>query len=304
MNRKGRAVERVGDRAEARPPGAAVAGVGDPDVAELLRRLIASPSYRRADEDPELLARDELRASRLQLEYLKPELILEDEGIRSTIVVFGSTRIVEPEGARRRVEHLRRSLAEHPDDPARQKQLDVAQRILARSRYYEIARQFGRMVSSACQADGQCEFVIVTGGGSGIMEAANRGAFDVGSKSVGLNITLPHEQFPNPYITPELCLQFRYFALRKMHFLQRAKALVAFPGGYGTLDELFDALCLLQTRRIPPLPVVLVGEEFWRQAFSADFLAAEGLIDVDDVGLFTYAESAQEIWQTIRQFGV
>lgn len=297
-----RSAKRTGDRGATLSPRPAKEGAGDPDVAELLRRILASPSYLRADDDPGLLARDELRASRLQLEYLKAELVLEDEAVRSTIVVFGSTRIVEPQQARQRVENLRRSVSEHPDDAARQRQLDVAERILARSHYYEIAQQFGRLVSSACQADDRCEFVIVTGGGPGIMEAANRGAFDVGAKSVGLNITLQHEQHPNPYITPELCLRFRYFALRKMHFLQRAKALVAFPGGYGTFDELFDALCLLQTRKITSLPVVLVGEEFWRKAFDAEFLAAEGLIDADDVNLFTYAESAEEIWQTIRRF--
>jgi uncharacterized protein (TIGR00730 family) len=139
----------------------------------------------------------------------------------------------------------------------------------------------------------------VTGGGPGIMEAANRGAHDVGAKSVGLNITLPHEQFPNPYITPELCFQFRYFALRKLHFMLRARALVAFPGGYGTLDELFETLCLIQTRKVEPLPVVLVGEQYWRRVFDAEFLAAEGVIDPEDVELFRFAETADEIWKGI-----
>jgi uncharacterized protein (TIGR00730 family) len=175
----------------------------------------------------------------------------------------------------------------------------VAERVLAKSRYYDVAREFGRLVSGVCQLDGRCDFVIVTGGGPGIMEAGNRGAFDVGAKSIGLNITLPHEQFPNPYISPELCFQFRYFGLRKMHFMKRAKALVAFPGGYGTFDELFEALTLIQTEKIRPRPVVLVGKEFWQSAFDAEFLAAEGVIDPEDVELFSYAETAEEIWNAI-----
>src|SRR5438093_10880633 len=205
-----------------------------------------SPSYRRADQDLEFLNREELRPVRLQLELLKPELIQREEGIRSTIVVFGSSRLVEPAVAREHLTKAEDSLALKPSDPDRQRAVAVARRQLALSPYYDQAREFGRLVSSTCQDDNRCEHVIVTGGGPGIMEAANRGAADVGAKSIGFNIMLPHEQRPNPYITPSLCFQFRYFALRKMHFLLLAKALGAFPGGYGTIDELFEARTFVQ----------------------------------------------------------
>jgi hypothetical protein len=274
----------------------------DPGAPERIRRIVSSRAYRRADLDPELLQRDELRPSRLQLEFLKPELGLTEHGVRSTIVVFGGTRILEPAAARRRVVAARLALDAEPDSAERRRALSVAERIEAKSRYYDMAREFGRLVSDACQQNPGRECVVVTGGGPGIMEAANRGAYDVGAKTVGLNITLPHEQFPNPYITPDLCFQFRYFALRKMHFLLRAKALVAFPGGYGTLDELFDALCLVQTRKIDPLPIVLVGEEYWSRVIDAQFLADEGVIAEEDTEIFCYAESAAEAWSHIVEF--
>ena len=165
-----------------------------------------------------------------------------------------------------------------------------------------MAREFAALASQRCQRPGSREFVIVTGGGPGIMEAGNRGACEAGHETAGFNIHLPHEQDPNPFITPGLCFRFHYFALRKMHFLRTARALVAFPGGYGTFDELFETLCLIQTGTIERLPVVLVGESFWRRAFDADFLAAEGVIDPEDVGLFVYAETAQEIWEHIEGF--
>lgn len=261
----------------------------------------SNPSYLRADLDTDLLARNELRAVRLQLEFLKPELLLIEQRVKSTIVVFGGTRIVEPAAARAQVEEARLTLATSPDESARRK-VAVAERVLAKSHYYDMAREFARLVSETCQHNADCEFVVTTGGGPGVMEAANRGAFDAGAKSIGLNITLPLEQHPNPYITPGLCFEFRYFALRKMHFLQRARALVAFPGGYGTFDEIFDALCLIQTGKLAPLPVVLVGEAFWRRAFDAEFLADEGVLDADDVKLFSYAETAEEIWARITAF--
>jgi uncharacterized protein (TIGR00730 family) len=175
----------------------------------------------------------------------------------------------------------------------------VAERVLAKSRYYEVAQEFGTLVGKAGQASGDGQLVIMTGGGPGIMEAANRGAYDVHSKSIGLNINLPHEQYPNPYITPELCFRFHYFALRKLHFLLRTRALVAFPGGYGTFDELFETLTLVQTRKIKPVPIVLVGEDYWRQAFNVDFLVDEGVIDEEDRELFWFAETAQDIWDGI-----
>jgi len=253
-----------------------------------------------AEQDPAFLGRDEARGLRLQLEYLKPETLLHGHAIHDTVVVYGGTRILEPAAARRNVEALRQALETDPRDAVLTRKIAVAERILAKSRYYEVAREFGRLVGSSRDNDGsRSKLVIMTGGGPGIMEAANRGAFEVGAKSVGLNINLPHEQYPNPYITPELCFRFHYFALRKMHFLLRAKALVAFPGGFGTLDELFEVLTLVQTRKIKPVPVVLVGEEYWRRAVDLGFLADEGVIDAEDRELFWFAETANEIWSSI-----
>jgi len=271
----------------------------DPDAPSRTRAILESPSYALAEQDQAFLARDEARGVRLQLEYLKPETLLTEHGIRDTIVVYGSTRIAEPAAAQRSVEALRQALATDAGNAILIRKLAVAERILAKSRYYEIARQFGRLVGS-CDNDGQrSKLAIMTGGGPGIMEAANRGAFEAGAKSVGLNINLPHEQFPNPYITPELCFRFHYFAVRKMHLLLRAKALVAFPGGFGTIDELFEVLTLVQTRKIKPVPVVLVGEEYWRRVVDVEFLADEGVIDDEDRELFWFAESAHEIWDSI-----
>lgn len=263
--------------------------------------LLASPAYVPADRDTEFLQRDELRPVRLQLELLKPELIQREQGIRSTIVVFGSARLVEHAQARAALAKAEADLAENPNDPVRRRAVAVVTKQLALARYYDEAREFGRLVSSTCQVNGQCDYVIVTGGGPGIMEAANRGAVDAGAKSIGLNITLPHEQRPNPYITPELCFQFRYFALRKMHFLLRAKALVAFPGGFGTLDELFETLTLVQTGKASGVTVVLVGKSFWDQVINWSTLVEHGLISVDDLQLFHYAETAQEAWDLIAR---
>ena len=272
----------------------------DPEAPSRIRAILASESYLLAEQDLAFLARDEARGVRLQIEYLKPETLLEEHAIRDTVVVYGSTRIPEPAAARRSVEALRQSLETDPSNTILIRKLAVSERILAKSRYYEIAREFGRLVGSSCDNDGsRSKVVIVTGGGPGIMEAANRGAFEVGAKSVGLNINLPHEQYPNPYITPDLCFRFHYFALRKMHFLHRAKALVAFPGGFGTLDELFEVLTLVQTRKINPVPIVLVGEEYWRRAVDIGFLADEGVIDAEDRELFWFAETADEIWNSI-----
>jgi uncharacterized protein (TIGR00730 family) len=272
----------------------------DPEAPSRIRAILASPSYVLAEQDQAFLERDEARGVRLQLEYFKPETLLREHAIRDTVVVYGSTRIVEPAAARRSVEAHRKALESDPHNAIQLRKLAVAERVLAKSRYYEIAREFGRLVGSSRESDGsRSKLAIMTGGGPGIMEAANRGAFDVGAKSVGLNINLPHEQYPNPYITPDLCFRFHYFSLRKMHFLQRAKALVAFPGGYGTLDELFDVLTLVQTRKIKPVPIVLVGEEYWRRVIDVDFLADEGVIDAEDRELFWFAETANEIWGSI-----
>jgi hypothetical protein len=272
----------------------------DPDAPSRLRAILASPTYLLAEQDLAFLARDEARGVRLQIEYLKPETLLQEHAIRDTIVVYGSTRIPEPAAARRGMEALRQEIEADRGNAALVRKLAVAERILAKSHYYEVAREFGRLVGASRYDDGsRSTLTITTGGGPGIMEAANRGAFEVGAKSVGLNINLPHEQYPNPYITPDLCFRFHYFALRKMHLLLRAKALVAFPGGFGTMDELFEVLTLVQTRKIKPVPIVLVGEEYWRRAFDIGFLADEGVIDAEDRELFWFAETAQEIWDGI-----
>ena len=264
-----------------------------------------SSSYIPADRDTEFLQRDELRSVRLGLELLKPELIQTDEGIDSTIVVFGSARLKEPGAAQQELQRAEADAASAPHDPARQRQVVIAKRQLELSKFYDLAREFGRLVSSTCQIGGHCDYVIMTGGGPGIMEAANRGAADVKAKSIGLNITLPHEQHPNPYITPQLSFQFRYFAIRKMHFMLRAKALVAFPGGFGTLDELFETLTLLQTGKTDRVVVVLVGREFWDRLINWPFLVECGLISPHDLELFHYAETAQEAWDVIvRHNGV
>ncbi|MGB7077091.1 MAG: LOG family protein, partial [Xanthobacteraceae bacterium] len=251
----------------------------DPDALRRVQAIMASPSYRRSDQDIDFLAQDELRGVRLQLEYFKTELALEQHAIEHTIVVFGSTRICEPMAARSKVECARLALAADAGNAELKQRLAIAERILAKSHYYEVAREFGRLVSETAERPGLEKCVVMTGGGPGMMEAANRGAFDAGAKSIGLNISLPHEQYPNPYITPELCFRFHYFALRKMHLLQRAKALVAFPGGFGTIDELFEVLTLVQTRKFKPVPIVLVGEDYWRRAVDVGFLADEGTID-------------------------
>jgi len=267
-----------------------------------LKAILESPSYRVAYRDVNFLSSPELRPVRMELELLKPELTFQEKKIRSTIVVFGSTRIIEPAAARRRLEQAKAHLADTPDDARRRRAVARAERIEAKSHYYETARRFARTVSEAGQTDGDSHYVVVTGGGPGIMEAANRGAYDVDAQSVGLNIRLPHEQAPNPYITPELCFQFHYFAMRKFHFLLRAVALVVFPGGFGTLDELFDALTLRQTGRMQRIPIIIFGRDYWKQVIDFQHLADEGTIDDEDLDLFRYAETAEEAWQMIQRF--
>ena len=264
--------------------------------------ILKSPSYLKANEDLEFLRRDELRPVRLQLELLKPELIQQEQDIVSTIVVFGSARTADPEQAAQRLEQAQSQLVAAPDDPDAAAALRRAERAVEHARYYVQAREFSRIVSTTCQLDGKCEFVIVTGGGPGIMEAANRGAHEVGAKSLGLNIVLPFEQHPNPYITPELCFQFRYFAIRKMHFLMRAKALVVFPGGFGTFDELFETLTLVQTGKMPRLPIILLGRTFWERIIDFEALVDEGVISADDLSLFRFANTAQEAWGLISEY--
>ncbi len=274
----------------------------DPLAKDRLEAILTSASYREGSADMEFLAAEKTRGVRLQLDYLKAETLLQQHGVTDAIVVFGSTRLVEPATAATRLKAARHALALNPNDPTLKPRAALAARIMENSRYYDIAREFGALVGRAPRLANGGRLAIVTGGGPGVMEAANRGAFEAGGKSVGLNITLPHEQFPNPYVTPELCLRFHYFALRKMHFLLRACALVAFPGGYGTMDELFETLTLAQTRKIAPLPIVLVGERYWRRVFDVDFLASEGVIDPEDRELFWYVETAEEIWNDILRW--
>jgi hypothetical protein len=274
----------------------------DRERQEMLDRLLHSPSYRVAYKDIEFLDSPEMRSARIELEMLKAELTLKKHNINSTIVVFGSTQVCEPADAQKRLDAARVRLAETPDDPRRQRDVTRAERIAAKSPYYDIAREFGRLVSSECQIGGKCDYVIVTGGGPGIMEAANRGASDVGAKSIGLNIRLPKEQQPNAYITPDLCFQFHYFAIRKLHFLLRAKALVVFPGGFGTLDELFDALTLRQTGRMQNIPIIMFGRRYWEHAINFRFLADEGTIEDRDLDLVRFADTPQEAWRMIQDF--
>ncbi len=272
-----------------------------PSDPNSIKPAVESSSYIPADRDTEFLQREELRPIRIGLELLKPELIQHEEGVQSTIVVFGSARLPEPASAKHALHMAEEEAARAPNDSTHLQQVAIARRQLALSKYYDVAREFSRLVSLTCQINGRCDYVIVTGGGPGIMEAANRGAADVGAKSIGLNITLPHEQHPNPYITPKLSFQFRYFAIRKMHFLIRAKALVAFPGGFGTLDELFETLTLLQTGKTENVMIVLVGRDFWERLINWQWLVENGLIAQHDLQLFHYAETAQEAWDLISR---
>ncbi|MEO6594038.1 MAG: TIGR00730 family Rossman fold protein [Planctomycetota bacterium] len=269
---------------------------------ERILAIRGSTSYRQSHVDPDFMGREELRPVRLQLELLKPELIMQEQGVQSTVVVFGGTRVIEQSEAQRRLENAHAALAKKPSDERLQRAVTIAENVLKKAHYYDEAREFGRIVSSQCQIDHRCDYVVCTGGGPGIMEAANRGAFDVGAKSIGLNITLPFEQEPNSFITPELCFEFKYFAIRKMHFLMRAKAMVAFPGGFGTMDELFEALTLIQTRRMQPIPIVLFGRDYWSRVVNWEMFVDEGTISPEDLDLIQYAETAQECWRIIEQF--
>ena len=271
----------------------------DPDAQRRIQNILQSPAYRVANQDVDFLDEDAVRGVRLQLDFLKTELNLQRYGIEQTIVVFGSARIPDPVVARRRVDVLRAALQKNPADMALEEECRIAERRLANSRYYTVAGEFAALVGRSGEGPDDTRVTIMTGGGPGIMEAANRGAHDVDARSIGLNIALPHEQRPNSYISEELAFSVHYFAIRKLHFLLRARALIAFPGGFGTLDEIFETLTLVQTGTIEPLPVILVGEEYWRQAFDPDFLVREGAISSQDRQLFCYAESAEEIWGKI-----
>jgi uncharacterized protein (TIGR00730 family) len=243
-----------------------------------------APAFRLAFADDDFLTSEDLRGVRFQLEYLKPEFMLRERGINSTVVLFGGARIPEPGKP-----------AWAARNETQKKNLEAA------SRYYEEARRFAQYASITSQATGYKDFVVVTGGGPGVMEAGNRGASDVGAPNIGLNIVLPHEQTPNAYITPDLCFNFHYFATRKIHFLLRARAVAIFPGGFGTLDEFFETLTLIQTGRMDRVPLLLFGIEFWKRIIDFEALAEAGTIAPDDPHLFSIVDSAEEGWNVVRQ---
>ncbi len=250
---------------------------------------------RLAFADPEFLLRRETRGIRFQLEMLKPDLEQSEQGIENTVVVFGSARFPSPETAQASMD-----AAQKNGDAAH---IKIAQRQLRNAHYYDQARLFAQQVAQySAHRRKEDRLFIATGGGPGIMEAANRGAHEMSAPSVGLNIALPHEQSPNPYITPELCFRFHYFALRKMHFMMRAKALVAFPGGFGTLDELFEVITLVQTGKAKPVPIVLFGTDYWKRLCNFDVLVEEGAISPEDLNLFKYTDNPTEAWEIIRAF--
>jgi uncharacterized protein (TIGR00730 family) len=264
-----------------------------------IKTIMHHPSFEVAEDDKHFLYSDEARGVRLELDYLKAEVKMRKQGIDHTIVVFGSARITEFNKAMEALEKIKKALEKSPHSEELISALKRADSMVSKSIYYDEARKFGQLVGKSGKGPDDCHVTLMTGGGPGIMEAANRGALDVGAKSIGLNIDLSHEQFPNPYITPELCFQFRYFAIRKLHFLQRAKALVIFPGGFGTLDEFFEILTLIQTKKTPKIPVVLIGEAYWKRVIDFDFLKEEDVIAPEDEGILTYAESSNEAWEQI-----
>ncbi len=271
----------------------------DPKAAELVRQLMSEDSYKMANEDLSFINSYEARGIRLGLDYQKAELAMERLGVLHTVVVFGSARIVEYQTAKKRLSVIEDELDKNPADADLRSKFSVAQRMLEKSIYYDDARRFGSLVGNSGKGPKDCNVSVMTGGGPGIMEAANRGAFDVGAKSIGMNIHLPHEQFPNPYITPELCFQFHYFAIRKLHFFIRAKALVVYPGGFGTFDELFELLTLVQTKKMEPIPIVLVSKYYWNRAIDFTFLREEGVVGHADLDIFKIVDNADEAWNHI-----
>ncbi|GAB2915560.1 LOG family protein [Rheinheimera gaetbuli] len=268
---------------------------------DAVAKLQDHSSYRLAFADNEFLMQDELRHVRLQLEYLKPQLVLEQHNINATIVVFGSARFLSPQQAQTALTLAEKTLKD-ADTRENRQAVQRAKKQLDNSQYYAASQQFAALATrySCCTPD--CAMTIISGGGPGVMEAANRGAMDAGGESIGLNIVLPKEQQPNPYITPRFCFQFHYFAIRKMHFLQRARALVAFPGGFGTLDELFETLTLIQTKKAERVPVILYDKTFWQRLINFDMLVEEGLISPEDLDLIQYADTPEHAWQLIMDY--
>jgi uncharacterized protein (TIGR00730 family) len=274
----------------------------DPQSLELIKKIMQSPTYKMAEQDTDFINSYEARGIRLELDYLKPELKMKEYGIEHTIVVFGSARIVEKETAMKRLSTIQEMLQKKPNDRNLLHELYVAERMVGKSIYYDDARKLGQLIGKSGKGADDSRVTVMTGGGPGIMEAANRGAYDVGAKTIGLNIKLPHEQYPNPYITPDLCFLFHYFAVRKLHFLNRAKALVIYPGGFGTFDELFETLTLIQTRKSQDIPVVLVGKSYWEKAIDFEFLKDEGVIAPQDLEIFKFADNAIEAWEHIMSW--
>ena len=266
---------------------------------------MCSPTYQIAHEDQQLLNSGEMRGVRMLLEISKPEHHLELAGVTSTIIVFGGARIVDPDNAKKQLVEAQQLLKQNPKSISLRQRVRSCEGLFGLSRFYNVARDFAYLSSKYAQSnadkDARCSsHVIVTGGGPGIMEAANRGAFEAGCRSIGLNISLPFEQYPNSYITPELCFQFNYFSIRKFHFVMRSVGAVLFPGGYGTLDELFELLTLRQVGTKSPMPIVLFGREFWQRLIDFDFLVESGLISQADLELFHFADSAEEAWSYIQ----
>jgi uncharacterized protein (TIGR00730 family) len=261
---------------------------------------LASPSYRLAFDDEEFLLRDEMRPVRLLLELSKPEIILTEHQVRHTVVIFGSARTLSQQDAEALMQIAEHDLQQDPENAALQGLWAQAKRNRRQAQNYETAQELARVITERSERENTVPIHVVTGGGPGIMEAANRGAHAAGGPSVGLNIVLPREQEPNPYITPELCFRFHYFAMRKMHFLMRARALVAFPGGFGTLDELFETLTLIQTGKIKPLPLLMFDRAYWQKLINWDLLVEDGMISPEDLALLTYVDSVEEAWEIIR----
>ena len=275
------------------------------DDQELVRKnlelIISSNNYQLAHEDRELLNSDEMRGVRMLLEINKPEKILEEQNILSTIIVFGGASLTDKSSIDNRLELAKNSLTKDPSSSNLQREITRLKNLQSISHYYDSAREFAKIVSRQNQKEHCNSHVIVTGGGPGIMEAANRGAFDADCKSIGLNISLPNEQHPNAYITPGLCFKFNYFALRKFHFVMRSVAAVFFPGGFGTFDELFELLTLRQTGMKTEIPIILFGRDYWSKVINFQFLSDHGLISDEHMNLFQYADSASEAWDIIKQ---
>jgi uncharacterized protein (TIGR00730 family) len=270
-------------------------------VSKNLELIISSSNYQLAHEDRELLNSDEMRGVRMLLEINKPEKILEEQNILSTIIVFGGASLSDKSSIDHRIELAKNSLTKDPSSSNLERELTRLKNLQSISHYYDSAREFAKIVSRQNQKEHCNSHVIVTGGGPGIMEAANRGAFDADCKSIGLNISLPNEQHPNAYITPGLCFKFNYFALRKFHFVMRSVAAVFFPGGFGTFDELFELLTLRQTGMKTEIPIILFGRDYWSKVINFQFLSDHGLISDEHMNLFQYADSASEAWDIIKQ---